>query len=131
MGAMLTAQTAAKKTAAATRRIERARRAEAKKAANAERKQIAWEIKTQVPKYMRNILKEINEAINQGENRAEWGVNYTVRDEAAEVVKKRLAKRGFRCDVDFRHGTTDMGDFNAPCITEWSSTDFIVSWSKK
>ena len=109
---MLTATAARRETVAAQRRIDRAR------------------LRTEVPKHMRGIQKEIKDAIVKGTHRAVFCVNYTTSDEAAQAIKARLAKRGFRCEVDYQHGTSDMGDFNAPCVVDWSSTDFIITWDK-
>lgn len=127
---MLTASTARRETAASICKQNRKQALDAKKAKAAERKQIAWEIRVQVPKFMTAIAKAIKDAIALGEHKAHYYVNWSVADAACEAVKSRLAKRGFRCEYDWHHGTSDMGDFNAPCVVDWSDTTFDISWDK-
>jgi hypothetical protein len=127
---MLTAERANRATAAAQRRIDAAKRKEAKEKAKVERKQIAWELRVELPKHMRGINKEIKDAIARGQREAHFSCNYHMAYEVVERIEAKLTKRKFVVDHNYRTGEDNMGDFNAPCTVQWSRTDIDIKWGK-
>lgn len=128
---MLTATKAIRETAVATRRINRERKNAAKLAEKKARDQVKWELKVEMPKHLRGINKEVKSAIAAGRKTAHFYVNYSISHEVVDAIKKRLTKRGFVVQHGYHSGTADMGDFNAPCMTDWSDTTFDISWGKQ
>lgn len=128
MAKTLDAATASRKTESAKRRIAAKQHKANLAAKHADKKQIQWELRVQVPEHLAEIEAAIKKAINKGQKQATWSCNYDMALEAVDKIKKQLSERKFTVTHNRRSGTSDMGDFNAPCVIHWVSTDFTVSW---
>lgn len=114
------------KTAAMQREAAQLREKERK-----DRKNQRWELRVQLPKFMREIYAAIKAATARGEFKAEWSVNYHLEWKTRDAIKDRLERKGFRAFLNTSQGEENMGDFNAPCNVSWSRTSLLVSWDKK
>jgi hypothetical protein len=123
----MNAKQAARMTAQGKQRAERERVKEALKAEKQRQDQVKFELK-RVPAQVKEIYKYIAEATKHGHHVAHWSTDGLLEHEARDKIVAILTKKGYKVEVGYRQGESDMGDFNAPCVCSWSRTDFTVSW---
>jgi len=110
----------------AHRRQVAEQRADAREKAKQER----WELRTRLPAFMKEIYASIRRDAARGLFSTNWTVNYHLRAPTEAAIQKRLEKKGYSVAIRHREGTSNMGDFNAPCMTSWSATDVEIHWEK-
>lgn len=123
---MTTAKQASLMSDRAQKRIQRE---QANQARIEERRQAAARgriLRHDVPFRMREFKKELSKAVCDGKKEMRFSVN---NDTEGYAVRERLLKRGFAVSyLHHEHGSTNMGDFSAPCTVEYDYYWLEVSW---
>ena len=123
---MITAKQAARQAELAQKRIQRE---QAKRARIDERRHAVERdriLRHDVPLRIKEFDKALKREIADGKKSMRFEVNNGTEGHA---VRMALVKRGFTVSsVQHQHGSTNMGDFNAPCNVEYDDYWLLISW---